>query len=549
MTTPTAVKLKTRPDVPLWKNPVAVGIFIVVYVIVITLILLSLDRRDTWFPLKTTLAFPPLALAPLLIINAPLSRWAKAIGLFLLLGFVLPLVGIYDTNYLELLIQISIFSALALGLNIVVGFAGLLDLGYVAFFAVGAYLWAMFTSTADTVFKLNNMLVPGSGLVTLPLINLQIAAFPLFLVIGVVIAAIFGIVLGLPVLRLRGDYLAIVTLGFGEVIRVLVNNLDKPINLTNGAQGLHNVAAPSSTFLIGPLDLAFEFLRSIVKTNSSVTPESVQQQILLYFIAISLVGIIMVLANRLDNSPIGRAWTAIREDEVAAIAMGVPLVRMKLLAFATGAACAGAVGVLYGAKQTFVSPESFQLTQSINILAMVIVGGLGGIRGVLLGATVVTLLNLQVLTNFSLQINSLRNINYVASANTIRVIIAIPFILLTYWALRLVMKNDQLERIDAFPYVRFRKDIKPLQQAIMIGRVVVLVIAGVLIMASIRDFPIKDWPTQLTPDKYQRFVFGILLILMMIFRPEGLLPEPRRAMELGHAEAELHKLKEIEDAS
>jgi len=207
------------------------------------------------------------------------------------------------------------------------------------------------------------------------------------------------------------------------------------------------------------------------------------------------------------------------------------------------------VGVLYGAKQTFVSPESFQLTQSINILAMVIVGGLGGIRGVLLGATVVTLLNLQVLTNFSLQINSLRNINYVASANTIRVIIAIPFILLTYWALRLVMKNDQLERIDAFPYVRFRKDIKPLQQAIMIGRVVVLVIAGVLIMASIRDFPIKDWPTQLTPDKYQRFVFGILLILMMIFRPEGLLPEPRRAMELGHAEAELHKLKEIEDAS
>jgi branched-chain amino acid transport system permease protein len=474
MTTQTPVKPTHRAAVPLWKNPVAVGIFLVVYVIVIAIILLSLDRRDTWFPLKTTLAFPPLALAPLLIINSPLSRFAKAIGLFLLLGIVLPFVGIYDTNYLELLIQISIFSALALGLNIVVGFAGLLDLGYVAFFAVGAYLWGMFTSSAD------NMLVPGSGLITLPVIHLQVAAFPLFLVIGIVVAAIFGIVLGLPVLRLRGDYLAIVTLGFGEVIRVLVNNLDKPINLTNGAQGLHNVAAPSSAFLLRPLDLAFQFLGSIVKTNSSVTAESVQQQILLYFIAITLVGIIMVLANRLDNSPIGRAWTAIREDEVAAIAMGVPLVRMKLLAFATGAACAGAVGVLYGAKQTFVSPESFQLTQSINILAMVIVGGLGGIRGVLLGATVVTLLNLQVLTNFALQINSLRNIDYV-----------VPII----------------------------------------------------------NFPIKNWPTQLTPDKYQRFVFGILLILMMIFRPAGLLPEPRRAMELEHTEAELPKLKEVEDAA
>lgn len=476
MTTPTAVKPNHRANVPLWKNPVAVGIFLVVYVVVIAFILLSLDRRDSWFPLKSTLAFPPLALAPLLIINSPLSRWVKGIGLFLLLGVVLPLVGMYDTNYLELLIQISIFSALALGLNIVVGFAGLLDLGYVAFFAVGAYLWAMFTSSADTIFKASNMLVPGSGLITLPVIGLQVAAFPVFLIIGVVVAAIAGIILGLPVLRLRGDYLAIVTLGFGEVIRVLVNNLDKPINISNGAQGLHNVASPSSAFLIRPT----EMITTAIGLRPTAAMDSITQQLLLYFIAIAIVGIIMVLANRLDNSPIGRAWTAIREDEVAAIAMGVPLVRMKLLAFATGAACAGAVGVLYGAKQTFVSPESFQLTQSINILAMVIVGGMGGIRGVLLGATVVTLLNLQVLTNFALQINSLRNINYV-----------VPII----------------------------------------------------------NFPIKNWPTQLTPDKYQRFVFGILLIVMMIFRPAGLLPEPRRAMELEHADAELPKIKEVEDAA
>ncbi len=545
MTTSILPKSKQSPDQSLWKNPVAVGIFLVVYVVVFTFILLNLDRRNTWFPLHTTLAFPPLALAPMLIFNAPLPRWAKAIGLLLVLGFVLPLIGIRDTTYLELLIQISIFSALALGLNIVVGFAGLLDLGYVAFFAVGAYIWAMFTSSADTIFKTGNMLVPASGLITLPWINLQIAAFPLFIIFAIVLAAGFGIVLGLPVLRLRGDYLAIVTLGFGEVIRVLVNNLDKPVNLTNGAQGLHDVSAPSSAFLLSPLRSVID----VLGFKSAVMPDSMAQQILLYFIAIVIVGIIIVLANRLDNSPIGRAWTAIREDEVAAIAMGVPLVRMKLLAFAMGAACAGAVGVLYGAKQTFVSPESFQLTQSINILAMVIVGGLGGIRGVLLGATVVTLLNLQVLSNFALQINSLRNIDYVASANSIRVIITVPFILLTYWALRLVLNKDQVDRIDVFPYVRFRQGIKPLQQAIIIGRVVILIIAWVMIIASIQDFPIKNWPSQLTPDKYQRFVFGILLIVMMIFRPAGLLPEPRRKMELDKTEAESVELKEVEDAA
>jgi branched-chain amino acid transport system permease protein len=183
-----------------------------------------------------------------------------------------------------------------------------------------------------------------------------------------------------------------------------------------------------------------------------------------------MIAIIIVIARRLDNSPIGRAWTAIREDEVAAIAMGVPLVRMKLLAFATGAAFAGAIGVLYAAKQTFVSPESFSFIQSISILAMVIVGGLGGIRGVILGAMCVTLLNLHVLTNLSLQINSLKQVNFV-----------VPII----------------------------------------------------------NFHITDWPTQLEPAKYQRFVFGMLLVLMMIFRPSGLLPEPRRKLEMNkHLEGE-----------
>src|SRR5690606_9254089 len=187
------------------------------------------------------------------------------------------------------------------------------------------------------------------------------------------------------------------------------------------------------------------------------------QQLLFYFVGVLIVAIVVVVARRLDDSPIGRAWTAIREDEVAAIAMGVPLVKMKLLAFAAGASFAGAIGVLYAAKQTFVSPESFSLIQSISILAMVIVGGVGGIRGVMLGAAVVTLLNLQVLKNMSLQLNALRQMDFV-----------------------------------------------------------------------IFGFHVQNWPTQLEPAKYERLVFGLLLIIMMIFRPTGILPEPRRRIELQH---------------
>jgi branched-chain amino acid transport system permease protein len=169
------------------------------------------------------------------------------------------------------------------------------------------------------------------------------------------------------------------------------------------------------------------------------------------------------VAARLENSPIGRAWTAIREDETAAQAMGIPKVRMKLLAFATGASFAGAMGVIFAAKNTFVSPESFSFNQSIAILVMVIVGGMGSIRGAILGATVITLLNLQILPNLALQINALRN-------------------------------------------------------------------AG---------WPVfEDWPVVLDPSRYQRLFFGLLLVLMMIFRPAGILPAQRRQLELAEARGE-----------
>lgn len=454
MTTQSIPKTQSPTSLRDWlKQPTVASALILIYLTVVIFVLIRLNRGDLLFPTWSTLVFPSFILSPFVILAAPVDQRFKSALIALLVVVVMPLLGMYDSAYLELAIQICIFAALALGLNIVVGFAGLLDLGYIAFFAVGAYTWGMFTSDAQTIFNLNGWLVPGW-------------TFYLFLLIGVTFAAIAGILLGLPVLRLRGDYLAIVTLGFGEMIRVLARNLDQPINFTNGSQGLFDVASPPVSQFWLDLNSGIASLFNIRLANLEPT----SRQLLFYFIAIAIMVVVIVVARRLDNSPIGRAWTAIREDEVAAIAMGVPLVRLKLLAFATGASFAGAVGVLYAAKQTFVSPESFSLIQSISILAMVIVGGLGGIRGVILGACVVTLLNLQVLKNLSLQLNALRQIDYV-----------VPII----------------------------------------------------------NYHIQDWPTQLEPAKYERLVFGLLLVVMMIFRPAGILPEPRRRLEMQKDELDL----------
>lgn len=436
-----------QPEVARYLFPAAA----VAYIAVTMLLLINLDRTSLWYNAANIAFYTAFILSPMLVIALPMSNMLKAIILAVFLVLIVPIVGIYNSSYLELAIQICIFAGLALGLNIVVGFAGLLDLGYVAFFAVGAYLWGVYTSAAETVININGWLVPAES-------------FYVFLVIGVVGAGLVGILLGLPVLRLRGDYLAIVTLGFGEMIRVLVRNADSPINLTNGSQGLHAIAAPP---LPGAL---IDLTRSSAQAfNVRVdNPQTVALQLLFYFIAILLLGLIILVSRRLDDSPIGRAWTAIREDEVAAIAMGIPLVRMKLLAFASGAAFGGAIGVLYAAKQTFIDPNSFVLLQSISILAMVIVGGLGGIRGVLLGACIITLLDLHILTNLSLQLNALRTADVV-----------IPVI----------------------------------------------------------NFSFRSWPDQLEPAKYQPLVFGLILVVMMITRPEGLMPERRRRLEMHQHDA------------
>ena len=374
------------------------------------------------FP-RSVLAFLLFQASLLAVYLARMPTWLRAGLLGLALLVLMPLIGLYNGYYLEVATQVGIFVALALGLNIVVGLAGLLDLGYVAFFAVGAYTWAIFGSPhANVIF--------GGGFPLAP------AWFYAFLGVGLVAAAGTGVLLGLPVLRLRGDYLAIVTLGFGEVIRVLANNLDKPINLTNGPKGITPISRPPVPFGL-PYAEAF------------------------YFLVLVIVGVVILVNRRLEDSHIGRAWEAIREDELAAQAMGVPLVRTKLLAFACGASFAGIMGVVFSAKQVFINPESFTFLESIGVLAMVILGGMGSIPGAVLGATVVTVLTLQVLKGFSLWLNELKN-------------------------------------------------------------------AGVTILG----FNLADLPTQLEPAKYERMIFGLILVIMMIFRPQGILPARRRQREL-----------------
>ncbi|MFT4242422.1 MAG: ABC transporter ATP-binding protein [Acidovorax sp.] len=263
-----------------------------------------------------------------------------------------------------------LYVLLALGLNIVVGYAGLLDLGYVAFYAVGAYLFGLLASPhlADNFEAVARMFPDG----------LHISLW-LVIPVAALLAAFFGALLGAPTLKLRGDYLAIVTLGFGEIIRIFLNNLDHPVNLTNGPKGLGQI---DSVKIFG-LDLGRR-LELFGYDINSVT--------LYYYLFLVLVVVSVVICYRLQDSRIGRAWMAIREDEIAAKAMGINTRNMKLLAFGMGASFGGVSGAMFGAFQGFVSPESFSLMESVMIVAMVVLGGIGHIPGVILGAVLLSAL-------------------------------------------------------------------------------------------------------------------------------------------------------------
>ena len=370
-----------------------------------------------------------IGLVGILVALTTLPRIPRGIRVVLGLAILLlsvPIAGFANTFIFELGIQIGIFAAMSLGLNVVVGMAGLLDLGYAAFFAVGAYTWAIFGSPQAGKFLQGNFPLPGEYMY-------------LFMLIAVVTTAITGLLIGLPALRLRGDYLAIVTLGLGEVVRILANNLDHPINITNGPQGITPVGRP-------PID----WFRSLMGALGVRLDETTDYQLFFYLLVLVMIGLVGLANVNLANSRFGRAWVAIREDEIAAQAMGIPLLPTKLIAFMTGAAFSGVMGVIYGAQRTFVSPESFTLLASITILAMVILGGMGSIPGAILGAAALTILNLDILKTFSEFVRT-----------------SLPWI-----------------------------------------------------------------PSQVDPAKYERLVFGLILILMMIYRPQGLIPEARHRAEL-----------------
>jgi branched-chain amino acid transport system permease protein len=248
-----------------------------------------------------------------------------------------------------------LYVLLALGLNIVVGFAGLLDLGYIAFYALGAYVYALLAS---------------------PHFNLHLP-FWLILPFGALVACLFGVLLGAPTLKLRGDYLAIVTLGFGEIIRIFLNNLSRPVNITNGPQGVSRI----DPFSVGGFDFG---------KGETLFGLPFSGPIKYYYLLLAVVIVVIVITIRLQNSRIGRAWEAVREDETAARAMGIDTTRIKLLAFAIGASFGGLAGGMFSAIQGFISPESFVLVESIMVVSMVVLGGMGNVWGVILGAVLLS---------------------------------------------------------------------------------------------------------------------------------------------------------------
>lgn len=250
---------------------------------------------------------------------------------------------IFSTYQTTIMTTVLMYVVLGLGLNIVVGLAGLLDLGYVAFYAVGAYSYALLNYHYGLDFWI---------------------ALP----VGALIGAGFGILLGFPVLRLRGDYLAIVTLGFGEIIRLILENWN---DFSFGPSGIANIPRPS-----------FPGIQFSLHTST----------IYMYFLMICLVLFTIFVVNRLQNSRIGRAWVALREDEIACQAMGIDKVKTKLTAFALGATWAGMVGVIFAAKTTFINPASFTFLESAMILSIVVLGGMGSIPGVVIGAFILILM-------------------------------------------------------------------------------------------------------------------------------------------------------------
>jgi branched-chain amino acid transport system permease protein len=298
----------------------------------------------------------------------------------------------FGNSWVRIADMALLYIMLALGLNIVVGFAGLLDLGYIAFYALGAYMTGLLASPQFAVV-LESIIntYPLAGDAMLRILGPDIAANGIHLSVwfivplGAALAALFGALLGAPTLKLSGDYLAIVTLGFGEIIRIFIINLNAPVNLTDGPKGI-NMIDPIRVFGVS---LAGEpGSRATVNVFGFGMP-SVNAY---YFLFLVLCVAIIVVSVRLEKSRLGRAFVAIREDEIAARAMGINTRNIKLLAFALGASFGGVSGAMFAAFQGYISPESFSLNESVAILSMVVLGGMGHVPGVVLGSVLLAAL-------------------------------------------------------------------------------------------------------------------------------------------------------------
>ncbi|MFT8871154.1 MAG: branched-chain amino acid ABC transporter permease [Sporolactobacillus sp.] len=341
----------------------------VVYVLITCAGLFLLgDSATAIFP------FLLLLLSILILYYMKMNVRLKWIVGFFIIAVMVPLSSSQGQNFqsfMDVGTLVLIYAAMSCGLNIVVGFAGLLDLGFIAFFAVGAYTYGIFgSSQANHFMPFGHFPLPGD-------------TFWIFIFVGAIVASIFGILLGIPVLRVRGDYLAIVTLGFGEIIRIVLNNMDHPLNITNGSLGISQIEPPR---IFGyPINTPSQF----------------------YFVALVIFALVLYVVMHLEHSRLGRSWKAVRDNEIAAQAMGIPLVRTKLAAFAIGASFSGMMGTVFAAKQMYVDATSFTYLESTMILVMVILGGMGSVPGVILGAAVVIILNNQVLTDLSNWLSSL----------------------------------------------------------------------------------------------------------------------------------------------
>ena len=355
-------------------------------------------------------------------------KTALILGLLVLVNWLLPIL-IPNSYYFRVIMLCGINIILAVSLNLVNGFTGQFSIGHAGFMAIGAYCSAVLTMRT---FPGAIAALTGAGV---PDVIAHGAALLVATVLGGSLAALAGLAVGLPSLRLRGDYLAIVTLGFGEIIRIFLNNLSQPVNLTNGPQGITLI----DPFRIGSFNFA---------TPDKIGGLTFTGPIKYYYFLVLLVVVIIVINLRLQNSRIGRAWEAIREDEIAARAMGINTRNMKLLAFAMGASFGGISGGIFSATQGFISPESFVLVESVMVLSMVVLGGMGNVFGVVLGA---------ILLSF------------------------VPEVL--------------------------RYTVEPMQKALF-GRMLI------------------------EPEVIRMLLFGLALVLMMLYRPAGILPSALRKREL-----------------